>query len=510
MQFPVLTEDRSRELMKLIKSGSPSDPCPVRVLVSIAEPINSAVNHHLNISLQSGCMPDRWKRAKILPLLKKSGSDPEVAANYRHISLLPFFSKILEKHVHSAASAFVEEHSVLHQSQSGFRVNMSMDTALLEVSESIKETLDSGGSAVLILLDLSAAFDTVPHDQLLKRLMVLQRFTSFLVNRYQEVWSLPFSATIPRMQVGVPQGSILSLLLFNLYVAPLADLAVSLGAKIVSYTDDTQLLFTCGKGDLFNGDQINSCLSEVFAWLQNHQLKCNHEKSEIIFFGSSSGETWRDWWPANMSPPGAPVKLVKNLGVKIDCGLSMKEQVQGVVGSCFATIRMLRQFLPLLPISHSKIVVQALIMFKLDYANSLYLDLPDYLLSRLQVAQNAAARAILMIGSRSRMTPHLKALHWLPVRSRINFKTGVLAFKALHGSGAAYIGRRVQFYTPNRALHSAAHHLAIVPRFLRARAGGRSFQHCAAIFWNGLPLALRQETRLLLFRRALKTWLFQF
>lgn len=356
----------------------------------------------------------------------------------------------------------------------------------------------------------------MPHDQLLRRLRecgfggtVLQRFASFLLNRQQEVWSPPFSATIPNMQVGVPQGSILSPLLFNLYMTPLAALAESLGAKIVSYADDTQLLFTCNKGHSFRGDQINSCLFEVFLWLQRHQLKCNSEKSEIIFFGPSPGDDWRDWWPADMSPPATPVKLVKNLGVKIDGDLAMKDQVQSVVGSCFATIRMLRQFLPLLPISHRRTVVQALIISKLDYSNVLYLGLPEYLLSRLQVAQNAAARAILMLGPRTRISPHLRALHCLPIRKRVNFKTGVLAFKALHRIGAAYIRRRVQFYTPKRSLRSAAHNLAIIPRFNHARSGGRSFQVHAARLLNNLPLALRQAHSLLPFRRALKTWLFQ-
>lgn len=86
-----------------------------------------------------------------------------ILSNYRPISLLPLIAKTVEKYVHMVISDFVETNNLLHPSQSGFRQNLSMETSLLEVSESNRETLDSGGKAVLVLLDLSAAFDTVPH-----------------------------------------------------------------------------------------------------------------------------------------------------------------------------------------------------------------------------------------------------------------------------------------------------------------------------------------------------------
>lgn len=108
-----------------------------------------------------------------------------------------------------------------------------------------------------------------------------------------------------------------------------------------------------------------------------------------------------------MSPLAAPVTVVKNLGVKLDTSLTMKAYIQTVVGSCFGLLRMLRNFLPLLPVEHQKMVVQALITSRLDHVNVLYLGLPEYLLNRLQVAQNAAARAILMVGHRAHVFFHL-------------------------------------------------------------------------------------------------------
>lgn len=277
--------------------------------------------------------------------------------------------------------------------------------------------------------------------------------------------SPPFAAPSPSLKVGVPQDSILSPTLFNLYMSLLAHLAEAHGAKIISYADDTQLLFTCDKKSDLRGEVINACLSDVFAWFQLHQLKCNPDKSEIILFGLPGDNMWRNWWPQDRSPPSALVKTVKNLGVRMEDNLSMKAQVQVVVGSCFGVLKMLRQFLPLMMESHSKTVVQALVLSRLDYVNSLYLGIPEYLLTRLQVVQNAAARAIIRLKPRTRMSTHLKAMHWLPIRKRIIFKSMVLAFKSLHGIEASYLRKRVQFYCPCHALRSAALQLACSPKY---------------------------------------------
>lgn len=124
----------------------------------------------LNSSLATGIVPSFWKQSKILPLLKKPSADPNIPTNYRPISLLSAFSKVLEKHVNKVIMEYAKNHNLLHPTQLGFRDNYSNETAHLEVTEHLKEKLDQGGRAILILLDLLAVFDTVPHMRLLVRL----------------------------------------------------------------------------------------------------------------------------------------------------------------------------------------------------------------------------------------------------------------------------------------------------------------------------------------------------
>lgn len=188
--------DSSLKLIKSLKSGSPSDSCAARLLSDVAEIINPEVNCLINLSLQEAYVPESWKQAHILPLLKKPALDPLTPANYRPISLLPSLSKICEKTVTSQLTNYVEDSGLLHVAQSGFRATYSTETALLEVAESIREHLDAGGRAALVLLDLSAAFDIVPHSLLLARLAdigvsgsVLLWIKSFLAGRTQSLAS---------------------------------------------------------------------------------------------------------------------------------------------------------------------------------------------------------------------------------------------------------------------------------------------------------------------------------
>lgn len=154
-----------------------------------------------------------WKQANIFLLLKNPSADPKVPANYRPISLLPSLSKALEKNLNRVISDYAENNNLLHITQSGFRANYSTETALLDVTEHIKEMLDQGGKAILILLDLSAAFNMVPQDRLLERMSdlgigvsVLAWLASFLEERNQEIWPPPFASPHAQPEREGPSG----------------------------------------------------------------------------------------------------------------------------------------------------------------------------------------------------------------------------------------------------------------------------------------------------------------
>ena len=153
-------------------------------------------------------------------------------------------------------------------------------------------------------------------------------------------------------------------------------------------------------------------------------------------------------------------------------------------------------------------LVHALISSRLDYANSLLFGLPQQRLNWLQSMQNMAARLITGTGKFEHITPVLRALHWLPIKSRIEFKIIVLTFRILHGMAPAYLNDLITVQKSNRSLRSYSRSDLLIPKSRTKSYGDRSFSVSAPRIWNALPTSLRAEHNFDRFKRNLKTYLF--
>lgn len=250
------------------------------------------------------------------------------------------------------------------------------------------------------------------------------------------------------------------------------------------------------------------CLLNIVSWMTDNCLKLNTDETEVLFFNQTSPVNSELWWPTELNPAPVLVQSARNLGVKFDASLSGKAQIGHVSAICFWKLKMLRRFLYLLPMACRQTVVHALVTSQLDYVNSLYLSLPDYLILKLQRIQNAAAWLIRNVPLRHHITPHLRSLHWLPVKRRIQFKVLTLAFRIVNDTGPMYLKTRLPKYRQNRTLRSNNQRLLAIPRFKRARLGGRSVFLKTALLWNSMPQHLRLVSSEPIFRKSLKTWLF--
>ena len=166
--------------------------------------------------------------------MKKPGLDTTEPSSYRPISNLPVLSKLLERLVARQLMDYLSFADLLPSLQSGFRPGHSTETATLRVLSDILQAVDRGDSAALILLDLSAAFDTVDHEVLLKRLQMsfgvdntaYKCFQSYLSGRHQHVRRGSTRSLTIQLVCGVPQGSVLGPILFVLYTVDLISLMV--------------------------------------------------------------------------------------------------------------------------------------------------------------------------------------------------------------------------------------------------------------------------------------------
>ena len=453
-----------------------------------------------------------------LPHLKKKSLNPSDVKNYRPVSLLPFLSKTLERAVFNELSSYLHQNNFLDPLQSGFKAGHSTETALLSVTESIRTASAKSLSSVLILLDLSAAFDTVDHQILLSSLKAmgvsgsaLSLFESYLTDRsYQVTWRGSMSEQ-RSLTTGVPQGSVLGPLLFSIYTSSLGSVIHSHGFSYHCYADDTQLFLSFPPTESQVETRISACLTDIAEWMATHHLKLNLDKTELMFL-PGKGCPHRDLSISIDGNVVSSTRNARNLGVILDDRLSFTANIAATTRSCRFLLHNIRRIRPFLTEQTAQILIQALVISRLDYCNSLLAGAPASATRPLQLVQNAAARLVFNRPKFSHTTSLLCSLHWLLVAAHIRFKTLVLAYRAVKGSAPSYLQPLVKPYTPARALRSATSG-RLLPPSLRG-PGGRStrsrlFSVLAPQWWNELPPEIRTSESLTIFRRRLKTHLFR-
>lgn len=496
----------------------PLDFIPTAVLKSCLDALLPPITTLINLCLKESTFPSGFKTAQIRPLLKKHSLPKDDLSSYRPISNLNYISKILERIIHTRLLTHLAQFPSLSPFQSAYRKFHSVETALLRIQNDLLLALEKRQVTALILLDLSAAFDTIDHNILLTRLSstfgicgpALNLLTSYITDRHQFVNIDSHSSDSASITSGVPQGSVLGPLLFTLYTTPLSNLLEDSAASFHLYADDTQLYISFSPGDHVDYlTRLSAVLDSVYLWLSSNRLVVNPSKTEYLLLGTkqqrskltSTSLTFKD---ITLSPS----KSVRNLGVIFDSDLALTKHISSVCSSSYYIIRQLRQIRSSLDHNSCVLLCNALVSSKLDFCNSLYYGLPQSSINRLQLIQNSLARVVCpTVMRRDHVTPTLRKLHWLPIHARITYKIALITHKTLHYKSPEYLSFLLTPYTPARQLRSSDKHFLTVPS-LKSAAARRSFSYAAPTVWNSLPFSLRSETNLNSFRSALKTHLF--
>ncbi|KAJ8735050.1 hypothetical protein PYW08_014300 [Mythimna loreyi] len=509
---PVSESDVKKSIQAISSSAVGNDNVCSRMISPILPVILPVLTHIFNFSLFSCAVPGAWKQAHIIPLPKIP--NPASLTDFRPISILPFLSKVLEHIVHQQLSRFLSSNDLLSPFQSGFRPGHSTVTALLKVTDDIRWAMDHKSLTLLVLLDFSSAFNSVDFEILLGILKSLnfssstiRWFDSYLHGRSQRVRLDEFSSDWCSLTAGVPQGGVLSPLLFSIFINSVTRV---ISSNFHLYADDLQLYHH------FRGEDaeaavsaVNSDLELIGEWSRSFGLQINPKKSQAMIIGGRYMRNKLDI--ASLSPlwlNGVKIEYVdtaKNLGVIMDSHLSWSAHVAEVsrkVHYTFHSLKCLQSFLPL----KTKIsLAQTLIQPIIDYADACYLDATEELLNKLERLQNICIRFAFNLKKYDHVSGFRKMLKWLPIRFRRNSRILSLLFNILHNPKTpSYLRERFSFSHPSDALcRSHLKNLLKSPPH-STDFYSYSFTAHAVRLWNALPPDIRGCQTLSIFKSRVK------
>ena len=511
--FKQITVDELRDIIKESKIKTcPNDPLPSGLLGSVVECLLPYICHLINKSFETGQL-EGIKESVIRPLLKKAGLDTDVLNSYRPVSNLVFISKLMEKVVNKQFSEHLIKNNLDLKYQHGYKKYHSTETLILRVIDDVLIGFENNSATIMLMLDLSAAFDTVDIDKLLSILKreigvrgkALQWFSNYLKGRKQTVIINGTISDPLFVLFGVPQGSVLGPVLFNIYIRSLSRMIDNYGYITGGYADDNHVMKSFPLSLQFNviSSDIPQIVTMISTWMSKFALKINPDKTEIIVF-----------YPPSLSrsviingtilADGTCIRFsssVKYLGVYFDPQLTLRSHINHVSSRCYLLLRNIGRIRSILSQSQIEVLVHAVISSKIDYCNSIYYGINKDAISALQKIQNAAIRMIFKFKKRYSVSQYFAKLHWLKVEQRVYYKIILLVFKCVYNRAPTQLIDKIVNYKNTDTLT-----LKCVQ--FNTKAGRRSFSYIGPRLWNEVPYRIKALSDVEAFKKQLKTLLF--
>ena len=495
--FP-LTECECLKLIKKLKNTkTPIDQISVKIFKLISNLVVYPLCKVINLSFTAGIFPQILKLARITPVFKK-GSKNEIS-NYRPISSLHFISKIYERAMANRVTSFFQKYSLFSSSQFGFLKNKSTTDALIHLTDHIYQALNVKNHHISILLDLKKAFDTVNISILAKKLdmygvrgLPLEWIRSFLTDRESYAFVNSAASEIKTNSLGLPQGSIISPLLFLIYINDLPCVTNKLHCTL--FADDTTFSFAHHDSNALTST-LNSELSNVTDWLHSNRLTLNIPKTELLLH-SNRRQAFTNQ-VVLLNGQDIPFSNCSTfLGTIIDENLNFSPHIGHILQKISRNSGILYRIKDQLTTAVRINFYYSFIFPYLTYSVIVWGSTFDTHLKPLVTAQKRVIRTIANAGYRDHTTPLFRQFNLL------KFKDIYSYFAVLHTRKNMLSG----FYAPHHNLNTRNRNL-LNPPFQRLASAQRSIAFAGPQLWNTLPSELKDIENINCFKKNLKTYL---
>ena len=442
------------ELSSLLKTMSSKscvlDLIPATLITECYDTLLSVITNIVNLSFTTATVPTAFKKEVVDPILEKDSLDHEVYKNFRPISNLSFISKATEKVVAARLNHHLKNASLHVIYQSPYKKGHSTETALAQIHNDILHATDNGEYLILVLLDLSVAFETVDHDILITRLKhrfgitgkALGWIQSYLSRRSQFVKIGTERSSSRNLICRVPQGSALGPILYSMNTSPPMVIISKHNMNYHFYADDSQIYVSfmpSAAGETSASKRhIESCIHEINNWMPGNRLILNHDKTELLVLHACHQPQSLLESILVCTDVIYPSNSAKNIGAWFDTVMSMDKQINSICQSAFYHLRNIAQISKHLSFRHRETLIRAFVIAKIDQYNILLSGLRQDQVRKLQYVQNSAARLLTGSCKHEHITPVLRDLHWLPIHECIRFKI-LLTFKCLNQLAPSYL-----------------------------------------------------------------------
>ena len=484
--------------MSLNQRKSTSGPIPTKVLKMSAKVVCVPLTDCFNAAILDGVFPNELKLANVVPIFKKG--DSTIKDNYRPISILPSLSKVFERILFNRMSDFFE--GILSKLLCGFRKKYSTQHALLNLLKHWQESLDNKDIVGTILMDLSKAFDSLPHDLLLAKLAAygfdknsLKLLHSYLSNRLQRTKIGSSFSFWLEIVLGVPQGSILGPLLFNIFINDL--LSIIQKTHICNYADDNTIYSSASS----TKDVILSLehdLHHVLRWFSSNQLIANPDKFQMMLLGTNQTNI-------QINVNGFIIDQsdsVKLLGVTLDKTLSLQKHISDLCVRARRSIWCLRRIRKCLDFKQALSLYNSYIQSYFNYCPLIWMFCNKTSYNMIDNVQKRALRALYNVYDMS--LDELLAIDGNVRIHTINIRCLLIEiFKTMHDLNPSFMKEIfINKYIPYRL---RGPELLVLPPTRTIRYGVNSLAFRSSILWNKLPNNHKKVTTLSLIKEYMKS-----